>query len=94
MILRQLFDQVSSTYSYLLADEDTREAVLLDPVFERHVRDAALIRELELKLLYTIDTHCHADHCADLVAISFARTPSGARPRSPPCTARRTSISR
>ena len=62
MLFRQLFDQVSSTYSYLLADEDTREAVLVDPVFERHVRDAALIRELDLKLLYTIDTHCHADH--------------------------------
>lgn len=62
MLLRQLFDQVSSTYSYLLADQDSREAVLIDPVFERHVRDAALIRELELVLLYTIDTHCHADH--------------------------------
>ena len=48
MIFRQLFDQISSTYSYLLGDEDTREAVLIDPVFERHVRDAALIRELEL----------------------------------------------
>jgi len=62
MLFRQLFDQVSSTYSYLLADQDSREAVLIDPVFERHVRDAALIRELELALLYTIDTHCHADH--------------------------------
>ncbi|MBX3230625.1 MAG: MBL fold metallo-hydrolase [Labilithrix sp.] len=62
MIFRQLFDQVSSTYSYLLADEQTREAVLIDPVFERHVRDAALVRELGLSLLYTIDTHCHADH--------------------------------
>jgi len=62
MLFRQLFDQVSSTYSYLLADEVTREAVLIDPVFERHVRDAALIRELELRLLYTVDTHCHADH--------------------------------
>ena len=46
MIFRQLFDQVSSTYTYLLADSDTREAVLIDPVFERHIRDAALIREL------------------------------------------------
>lgn len=62
MIFRQLFDDVSSTYSYLLADEQTREAVLIDPVFERHTRDAALIRELGLKLLYTLDTHCHADH--------------------------------
>lgn len=62
MIFRQLFDQVSSTYTYLLADESTREAVLIDPVFEMHARDAALIRELGLKLLYTLDTHCHADH--------------------------------
>lgn len=62
MIFRQLFDQVSNTYSYLLADAQTREAVLIDSVFEQHVRDAALIRELGLKLLCTLDTHCHADH--------------------------------
>jgi glyoxylase-like metal-dependent hydrolase (beta-lactamase superfamily II) len=62
MIFRQLFDHVSSTYSYLLADETTREAVLIDSVFEQHGRDAALVRELGLKLLYTLDTHCHADH--------------------------------
>jgi glyoxylase-like metal-dependent hydrolase (beta-lactamase superfamily II)/rhodanese-related sulfurtransferase len=62
MIFRQLFDQVSSTYTYLLADARTREAVLIDTVFEQHVRDAALIRELGLTLLYTLDTHCHADH--------------------------------
>lgn len=62
MIFRQLFDQVSSTYTYLLADEQAREAVLIDTVFEQHARDAALIRELELKLLATLDTHCHADH--------------------------------
>jgi sulfur dioxygenase len=62
MIFRQLFDHVSSTYSYLLADERTREAVLIDCVFEQHARDSALIRELGLTLLYTLDTHCHADH--------------------------------
>lgn len=62
MIFRQLFDQVSSTYTYLLADEATREAVLIDPVFEQHARDAALIRELGVRLLLTLDTHCHADH--------------------------------
>jgi sulfur dioxygenase len=62
MIFRQLFDQVSSTYTYLLADERTREAVLIDPVFEQHTRDAALIRELDRKLVATLDTHCHADH--------------------------------
>ena len=62
MLFRQLFDRVSSTYSYLLADEATREAVLIDCVFEQHVRDAALIRELGLELKCTLDTHCHADH--------------------------------
>lgn len=62
MIFRQLFDQVSSTYTYVLADELSREAVLVDPVFEQHARDAALVRELGLTLMATIDTHCHADH--------------------------------
>jgi sulfur dioxygenase len=62
MIFRQLFDQVSSTYTYLLADEASREAVLIDAVFEQHARDAALIRELGLTLVATVDTHCHADH--------------------------------
>src|SRR5687768_12885079 len=62
MILRQLFDQVSSTYTYLLADEETREAIFIDTVFEQHARDAALVRELGLTLLYVLDTHCHADH--------------------------------
>src|SRR5688572_3967144 len=60
MIFRQLFDQQSSTYTYLLADGG--EAVLLDPVFEQARRDAALIEELGLKLLFTIETHVHADH--------------------------------
>ena len=62
MIFRQLFDQTSSTYSYLLGDERTRKAVLIDCVFEQHARDRALIRELELELVAALDTHCHADH--------------------------------
>src|SRR5438876_825696 len=62
MVFRQLYDPVSSTYSYLLGDADTRRAVLIDPVFEKHQRDAALVRELALDLVYTLDTHCHADH--------------------------------
>ncbi len=62
MIFRQLFDPQSSTYSYLLGDERTREAVLIDPVFEQARRDRALIDELGLKLLYTLETHVHADH--------------------------------
>jgi len=62
MIFRQLFDPQSSTYTYLLADSLTREAVLIDPVFEHARRDAALIGELEVKLLFTLETHVHADH--------------------------------
>src|SRR5438270_10273814 len=61
-MIRQLFDPVSSTYTYLLADSRTRDAVLIDSVYKRHARDAALIRELGLRLRYTLDTHCHADH--------------------------------
>lgn len=60
MIFRQLFDPPSSTYTYLLAD--SREAVLIDPVFEQARRDAALIQELGLKLKYSLETHVHADH--------------------------------
>jgi glyoxylase-like metal-dependent hydrolase (beta-lactamase superfamily II)/rhodanese-related sulfurtransferase len=62
MLFRQLFDQASSTYTYLLADEPTREAIFIDSVFEQHARDASLLHELGLKLLCTLDTHCHADH--------------------------------
>ncbi|WP_193367373.1 MBL fold metallo-hydrolase [Pelagibius marinus] len=62
MLFRQLFDPQSSTYSYLLADSTTREAVLIDPVYEQVRRDAALLAELNLKLVYTLETHVHADH--------------------------------
>jgi sulfur dioxygenase len=62
MLFRQLFDLESSTYTYLLADEATRQALLIDPVFEQFERDAALVRELGLALRYTLDTHVHADH--------------------------------
>ena len=62
MIFRQLFDPQSSTYTYLLADPASREALLIDPVFEQVRRDAALIDELGLKLAWTLETHVHADH--------------------------------
>src|SRR5688500_9294395 len=61
-IFRQLFDPQSSTYTYLLADPATREAVLIDPVFEQARRDAAQVAELGLELLWTVETHVHADH--------------------------------
>lgn len=62
IIFRQLMDLRSSTYTYLLADANSKEAVLIDPVFEQARRDSALIKELGLKLIYTIETHIHADH--------------------------------
>ena len=62
LVFRQLFDPTSSTYTYLLGCSVTREALLIDPVFEQVRRDAALIGELGLKLLWTLDTHVHADH--------------------------------
>lgn len=62
MIFRQLFDPVSSTYTYLMGCESTLEAVIIDSVFEQHDRDTALIRELNLSVRYSIDTHVHADH--------------------------------
>ena len=62
LIFRQLFDPQSSTYTYLLGDSVTHQAVLIDPVFEQVRRDAALIDELGLKLLATLETHVHADH--------------------------------
>ena len=66
MFFRQLFDAESSTYTYLLADEKTRDAVIIDPVNTQHERDATLIRELELKLVFAVDTHVHADHVTGL----------------------------
>ncbi len=62
MIFRQLFDQQSSTYTYLLADCASREALLIDPVFEQARRDVALVEELGLRLGWTLETHVHADH--------------------------------
>ncbi len=62
MLLKQLFDQKTYTYTYLLADPDSREAIIIDPVRERVDRDLRLIAELGLRLTYTLDTHVHADH--------------------------------
>ncbi len=62
MIFRQLLDPETSTYTYLLADAGSREAVLIDGVLEQLERDLALLRELELELTHTLETHVHADH--------------------------------
>ena len=62
MVFRQLFDAASSTYTYLLGDTTSGEALLIDPVFEQAQRDLSLIRELGLQLKLVVDTHAHADH--------------------------------
>lgn len=62
MIFRQLFDAESSTYTYLVGDEVSRQAVLIDPVLEQVDRDLRLVDELDLKLTHVFDTHVHADH--------------------------------
>lgn len=62
VIFYQLFEAESSTYTYLIADPETKEAALVDTVIETVDRDLQLIRELGLKLKYVIDTHVHADH--------------------------------
>ena len=62
MIFRQLFDKASSTYTYLVASDKGREALLIDPVLENVESYIQLLKELNLKLVKVIDTHIHADH--------------------------------
>jgi glyoxylase-like metal-dependent hydrolase (beta-lactamase superfamily II)/rhodanese-related sulfurtransferase len=66
MIFRQLFDNVSGTYSYILASRAGGEALILDPVLEKVDRYCQLLRELDLKLVKAVDTHLHADHVTGL----------------------------
>ena len=62
MIFRQLFDKISSTYTYLIASDKGREALVIDPVLENVGLYIQLLKELDLKLVKVIDTHIHADH--------------------------------
>jgi len=69
MIFRQLFDQTSGTYTYLLASRKGGEALIIDPVLEKVDRYLQLVRELDLKLVKAVDTHIHADHITGLGAL-------------------------
>ena len=62
MFIRQLFDRETSTYTYLIADEASNEAAIIDPVKEQFERDVLLIEQLGFNLKYTLETHVHADH--------------------------------
>lgn len=68
-MFRQLFDPVSSTYTYVLSCERTREAVLIDPVLEQRERDVALLAEAGLRPRWLLDTHVHADHVTAVSAL-------------------------
>jgi len=62
LLFRQLFDGDTGSFTYLLADVPSRQGVIIDTVFEQHDRDLALINELGIELVASIDTHAHADH--------------------------------
>ena len=69
MIFRQLYDNVSSTYTYLISSGYGREAIIIDPVIENVNRYIKLLDELDLKLVKVIDTHVHADHISGIAEL-------------------------
>ena len=69
MIFRQLFDNTSSTYTFLMAERQGGEALLIDPVLENTGQYVRLIEELDVKLVKAVDTHIHADHVTALGAL-------------------------
>lgn len=71
-MFKQLFDPASSTFTYLIADDATHEAVLIDPVIDQLERDLRLVREHGLSLKYTLETHVHADHITAALALKRA----------------------
>ena len=71
MIFRQLFDKVSSTYTYLIASRKGGEALIIDPVLENVERYIKLVEELDLRLVKVIDTHIHADHISGIAELHY-----------------------
>ena len=70
MIFNQLFDNKSSTYTYIIASNKGREALIIDPVIEKTKEYLKILKELNLKLVKVIDTHIHADHVSGLNELS------------------------
>ena len=85
MIFRQLFEPQSSTYTYLIACGQTREAALIDPVAETIERDLHLLDELRLTLKYTVETHIHADHVTGAARLRDATGCKAAVPERSAC---------
>lgn len=78
----QLFDAASSTYTYILIDSSTHEAVIIDPVDDQLARDMSVLAEHRVKLRYVVETHAHADHITSAAALiehtgAEAATPEG-----------------
>lgn len=71
MGFRQLFDPESSTYTYILADAERREAVIVDPVRVHCERDLAVLEEIGVKLVWILETHVHADHVTGARALKL-----------------------
>ncbi len=71
MIFKQLFDNKSSTYTYIISSGKGREALIIDPVIEDTSQYLKLLKELDLKLVKVIDTHIHADHISGLNELSM-----------------------
>ena len=76
LIVKQLFDRESCTYTYLLIDSETGEGAIIDSVLETYDRDMQIINELGIELLYAIETHAHADH---ITAAGKLRETTGAK---------------
>ena len=72
MFFRQLYDSTSSTYTYILAERMGGEAIIIDPVYEHLDQYLKLLRELDLKLVFAIDTHIHADHVTGIGHLASA----------------------
>jgi glyoxylase-like metal-dependent hydrolase (beta-lactamase superfamily II)/rhodanese-related sulfurtransferase len=76
----QLFDPASSSYTYVVFDDNTREAIIIDPVDEQLARDLEVLREHDLKLMWTVETHAHADH---ITSAGLLAEHAGARTAAP-----------
>ena len=80
----QLFDPASSTYTYILFDETTRDALIIDPVDEQMERDLATLRQYGLKLAWTLETHAHADHITSAALVPARQHLQAAASTPPP----------